>query len=76
MEYKWNILRAWRCDIPPCLNPCFNGIQMEHFTMSPKAIDHCLNPCFNGIQMERLKKQNRSSHGAVLFLVLMEYKWN
>ena len=36
-----------------CLNPCFNGIQMELLQgLIGIAIWWCLNPCFNGIQME------------------------
>ena len=36
-----------------CLNPCFNGIQMEHkLAQSKTLLVRCLNPCFNGIQME------------------------
>ena len=29
MEYKWNIRMAHSKTATVCLNPCFNGIQME-----------------------------------------------
>ena len=45
-----------------CLNPCFNGIQMEPKTLVQTARHYLsLNPCFNGIQMEHqaaIEKRN------------------
>ena len=35
-----------------CLNPCFNGIQMELLFLYHYGRNYRLNPCFNGIQME------------------------
>ena len=59
------------------LNPCFNGIQMEHYYQCIfGSLFVSLNPCFNGIQMERSLKMRGMPSISVLILVLMEYKWN
>ena len=59
-----------------CLNPCFNGIQMELRRTRRCKADTRLNPCFNGIQMEHSLADRCVVLGQVLILVIMEYKWN
>ena len=61
MEYKWNTYTDPQTGKEVIsLNPCFNGIQMEHKSYFYIMNILCLNPCFNGIQMEHL---HRSPNG-------------
>ena len=53
MEYKWNPLLKLVKAKAFCLNPCFNGIQMElRLYTRTHLLAISLNPCFNGIQFD------------------------
>ena len=60
MDYKWNMRDMSGMRNTLCLNPCFNGLQMEHHR--PDLCSHRkerLNPCFIGIQMEPMLKSTK-----------------
>ncbi len=62
MEYKWNMEQCgMTMSTKVCLNPCFNGIQMELSTATQERIERGLNPCFNGLQMELIIAMNEEN---------------
>ena len=60
-----------------CLNPCFNGIQMEHIVcVSSLFYDGVLILVLMEYKWNVLMTMEATMAINVLILVLMEYKWN